>query len=233
MTRCARTALFTAAVVAALASPAGALAQERLIATVGTNDAHVITLVRANGSPVVDIPAGTYTIEVRDRSRLHNFHLFGPGVDRETTIAETGTETWTVTFRNEARYTFLCDAHPVDMRDTFTTGGGPPPQPPAPPPPPLPRVGSTLYATVGPGFTISFRTRRGARISRLRAGRYRIVVRDRSSSHNFHLTGRAVNKRTSVAFRGTVTWTLRVRRGTYRFVCDPHRLRMRGSFRVV
>ena len=226
-----RVALIAAAALTAMVSPATALAQTKLIATVGSNDAHVITLVHENGAPVNDIPAGTYTIEVRDRSRIHNFHLFGPGVDRETTIAGIGTETWTVTLRNEARYTYLCDAHPVDMRDTFTTGGGPPPQPP--PPPPLPRVGSTLYATVGPGFTISFRTRRGSRISRLRAGRYRIVVRDRSSSHNFHLTGRAVNKRTSVAFRGTVTWTVRLRRGTYRFVCDPHRLRMRGSFRVV
>jgi plastocyanin len=227
----ARTALIAAVALASLASPATAPAQTKLIATVGSNDAHVITLVHENGSPVNDIPAGTYTIEVRDRSRLHNFHLFGPGVDRETEIGTIGTETWTVTLRDEARYTFVCDAHPVDMRDTFTTGGGPPPQPP--PPPPLPRVGSTVYATVGPGFTISFRTRRGARISRLRAGRYRIVVRDRSSSHNFHLTGRGVNKRTSVAFRGAVTWTVRVRRGTYRFVCDPHRLRMRGSFRVI
>jgi fatty-acyl-CoA synthase len=41
----------------------------KLIATVGTNDAHVITLTRENGTPVTDIPADTYTIEVRDRSK--------------------------------------------------------------------------------------------------------------------------------------------------------------------
>jgi len=41
-----------------------------------------------------------------------------------------------------------------------------------------------------------------------------------------------VNRKTRVAFRGTVTWTLRLRAGTYRFVCDPHARQMRGSFRV-
>jgi plastocyanin len=50
--------------------------------------------------------------------------------------------------------------------------------------------------------------------------------------HNFHLRGRGVNKRTTVAFRGTATWTVTLRVGTYRFVCDPHARRMRGSFRV-
>jgi plastocyanin len=41
-----------------------------------------------------------------------------------------------------------------------------------------------------------------------------------------------VNKRTAVAFRGTRTWTLTLRRGRYRFFCDAHAARMRGSFRV-
>jgi plastocyanin len=225
----ARLALIAAAALAALASPASALAQERLIATVGTNDTQVITLTHANGSPVGDIPAGTYTIEVRDRSRMHNFHLSGPGVDRRTTVEEIATDTWVVTFRDQSVYTFLCEAHPTTMRDNFTTGGGPP-LPPQPPPPP---VGPTVYATVGPGFRISFHTRRGARISRLRAGRYRIIVRDRSRSHSFQLYGRGVNKRTRIAFAGTQTWTVTFRRGyRYRYRCNAHPGRMRGSFRT-
>ena len=61
------------------------------------------------------------------------------------------------------------------------------------PPPPTSRP-PTLTATVGPGATI-LRTSRGARVTRLKAGRYRIVVRDRSSMHNFHLSGPGVNKR--------------------------------------
>ncbi len=229
MTNRIRTTLFATVVLAALASPASALAQERLIATVGTNDAHVITLTRENGSPVADIPAGTYTIEVRDRSRQHNFRLSGPGVERRTDVEDTGTVTWIVTLRDQSVYTFLCEAHPDTMRDTFTTGGGPP-VPPGPPPPP---VGTTVYATVGPGFGISFHTKRGVRIRRLRAGRYRIVVRDRSRSHSFQLYGRGVNKRTRIAFLGTTTWTVTFRRGyRYRYRCNSHPGRMRGSFRT-
>ena len=70
-------------------------------------------------------------------------------------------------------------------------------------------------------------------MTRLKAGRYRIVVRDRSTMHNFHLSGPGVNKRTTVRFRGSTTWTVTFRKGrTYRFVCDPHAMRMKGSFRA-
>jgi plastocyanin len=57
------------------------------------------------------------------------------------------------------------------------------------------------------------------------------VVRDLASVHNFHLRGPGVNKKTSLARRVTVTWTLTLRAGTYRFVCDNHP-DLRGSFRV-
>jgi plastocyanin len=218
--------LAAAATLAALASPTVALAQTKLIGTVA--DPASISLRHENGTAVTDIPAGTYTIEVRDESIMHNFHLSGPGVDQRTDVETTGTVTWTVTLQDKARYTFVCDPHNTTMRGSFTTGGGPPVQPPPPPP----RI-QTLTATVGPGATISLRTSRGARVSRLKAGRYRIVVRDRSPMHNFHLLGRGVNKRTGVAFRGTATWTVSFRKGgIYRFRCDPHAARMRGSFRA-
>jgi plastocyanin len=41
-----------------------------------------------------------------------------------------------------------------------------------------------------------------------------------------------VNKLTTVAFKGTKTWTVTLRKGTYRYVCDPHKTFMKGSFRV-
>jgi plastocyanin len=212
--------------LAALASPSIALAQTKLIGTVA--DPGTISLRTEAGAAVTDVPAGTYTIEVRDQSINHNFHLTGPGVDQRTDVETVATQTWTVTLQDRARYTFVCDPHNTVMRGSFTTGGGPP----TPPPPPTTRP-PTLTATVGPGATISLRTRRGARVTRLKAGRYRIVVRDRSTMHNFHLSGRGVNKRTTVRFRGTVTWTVTFRKGrTYRFVCDPHSRRMKGSFRA-
>lgn len=212
--------------LAALASPTVALAQTRLIGTVA--DPGTISLRTEAGATVTDLAAGTYTIEVRDQSINHNFHLSGPGVDQRTDVETIQTQTWTVTLQDRARYTFVCDPHNTVMRGTFTTGGGPP----TPPPPPATRP-PTLTATVGPGATISLRTSRGARVRRLKAGRYRIVVRDRSAMHNFHLSGRGVNKRTTVRFRGTTTWTVTFRKGrTYRFVCDPHARRMKGSFRA-
>ena len=222
--------MLAAALGAAFASPATAFAQTptKLIADVGLNDTFTITLTTESGSRVSDISAGTYVIEVRDHSDMHNFHLTGPGVEESTSVAFVGTTTWTVTFQDKQTYRYVCDPHSTSMRGSFTTGGGPSA---SPPPPPAPRT-TTIYARVGPAATISLRTRSGRRITQLRRGRYRIVVRDRSSMHNFHLSGPRVNKRTTVGFKGTATWTLTLRTGRYRYVCDPHAARMRGSFRV-
>lgn len=229
MTRRIRPLVFLAALAAALASPSTVFAQapNRLVANVGQNDAFIISLRTASGGSVDNLPVGTYEIEVNDHSAMHNFHLSGPGVNQATTEGFVGTVTWTVNLQ-DGRYTFMCDPHPTQMRGSFTVGIPTPPPPPPPPPP----TATTLMATVGPGATISLRTRSGRRVRQIRRGRYRIVVRDRSAMHNFHLIGPRVNKRTTVAFRGTRTWIVTLRRGTYRFVCDPHAARMRGSFRV-
>ena len=88
-----------------------------------------------------------------------------------------------------------------------------------------------LVGTVGPGFTITLK-KGGAKVTSLKAGKYTLVVRDLSSDHNFHLRGAGVNKATSVEATGTRTWTVTLRRGTYRFLCDPHPTSMKGSFRV-
>jgi plastocyanin len=89
----------------------------------------------------------------------------------------------------------------------------------------------TLTATVGPGFTITL-TKGGKKVTTLKAGTYRIVVRDRSNDHNFHLRGPGVNKATGVGAVTSVTWTLKLRAGRYTFVCAPHASAMRGTFRV-
>jgi plastocyanin len=69
-------------------------------------------------------------------------------------------------------------------------------------------------------------------VKRLKAGRYDVTVRDRSSSHDFHLVGPGVNRKTGVAFKGTVTWKVTLRKGTLRYLCDPHAKVMRGSVTV-
>ena len=83
-----------------------------------------------------------------------------------------------------------------------------------------------LTGTVGPGFTITMSKKT------VKPGTYKIVIRDRSSIHNFHLTGPGVNKKTSVRAVGTKTWTVKLKKGTYKFVCDPHVSIMHGVLKV-
>jgi Copper binding proteins, plastocyanin/azurin family len=92
-------------------------------------------------------------------------------------------------------------------------------------------TGTTLVATDGPGFTITL-TNGGVKVKTLKPGTYTIKVRDKSNIHNFHLTGPGVNKKTSVGAVGTVTWKVTLRKGTYKYVCDPHVTIMKGSFTV-
>jgi plastocyanin len=91
----------------------------------------------------------------------------------------------------------------------------------------------TVNGTVGPGFTITL-TKQGKNVTKLKAGvAYRFVISDRSSIHDFHLSGPGINRvLTGVGFTGTKSFVLRLRKGTYRFVCDPHSDVMHGRFAV-
>lgn len=91
----------------------------------------------------------------------------------------------------------------------------------------------TVNGTVGPGFTIGLAIQ-GKKVTKLKAGTpYRFVIRDRAAIHDFHLTGPGLNRvLTSVPFTGTKSFVLRLRKGSYRFVCDPHSGIMHGRFLV-
>ena len=91
----------------------------------------------------------------------------------------------------------------------------------------------TVTGTVGPGFTIGL-TMHGKKVTKLKAGTpYRFVIRDRAAIHDFHLSGPGLNRvLTSVPFTGTKSFVLRLKKGSYRFVCDPHSGSMRGGFLV-
>jgi plastocyanin len=88
-----------------------------------------------------------------------------------------------------------------------------------------------LVGQTGPGFTITLK-QSNKPVKTLKAGVYTVKILDKSSIHNFHLTGPGVNKTTSVPKVYTVTWTVTLKKGTYTFVCDPHKEIMRGSFKV-
>jgi len=92
-------------------------------------------------------------------------------------------------------------------------------------------VTGKLVATDGPGFTITLK-QGGKTVKTLKAGTYTITVQDKSTIHDFHLTGPGVNKATSVGAVKTYTWKVTLKKGTYRYVCDPHKTIMKGSFTV-
>jgi hypothetical protein len=179
-----------------------------------------ISLKDSSGAGVSHLDPGDYTITVHNLNTTaeHNFHLAGPGVDQATPF-EQGTWTWNVTF-TDGVYKFHCDAHPTLMKGSFTVGNVPPP-----PPPP-----TKLSGKVGPGNTITLK--KGSRIVKaLKAGRYKVTVRDASTKDNFHLLGPGVSKKTAVQGKRTVTWTLRFRAGKYSYRSDAHK-KLKRTFRV-
>ena len=90
----------------------------------------------------------------------------------------------------------------------------------------------TLTGTVGPGFTITL-TKGGKMVRWLTAGRYPVVVGDRSTMHNFVLEGPGVERDvTTVPFRGTKTVSVKLRAGKYKFYCRPHESSMFGFVKV-
>ena len=91
--------------------------------------------------------------------------------------------------------------------------------------------GTTLQASVGPGFEISL-TQDGQDVATLTAGEYTIEVDDQSDIHNFHLTGSGVDEDSGVSETGTSTWTVTFEAGSYHFQCDPHASQMNGDFEV-
>jgi len=88
-----------------------------------------------------------------------------------------------------------------------------------------------LTASVSDPLNISL-TQGGKKVTALKAGTYTITVQDKASDHNFHLTGPGLNKTTSVSGKGTSTWTVKLKKGTYKYVCDPHASFMKGSIKV-
>jgi plastocyanin len=88
-----------------------------------------------------------------------------------------------------------------------------------------------LVASVSDPVNISLKSGT-KKVTSLPAGKYTIVVKDLAADHNFHLKGPGVNKTTSVAGKGTFTWTVTLKKGTYTYVCDPHASFMKGTFKV-
>ena len=115
-----RTLVVTAALAGlaalALTSSAGAAAPTRVVGAVGPG--FTITLKKA-ARPVRLLTPGRYSITVADKSNIHNFHLKGPGLNKEiTTVGFVGTKTVILALK-KGTYTFVCDPHFTSMKGSF------------------------------------------------------------------------------------------------------------------
>jgi NitT/TauT family transport system substrate-binding protein len=71
----------------------------------------------------------------------------------------------------------------------------------------------------------------GRTVKKLAVGPYVFVVTDNSKTQNFVLKGSKINRRTSVKGKGRITWTLDLRKGTYRYWSSAQP-RAKKSFKV-
>jgi plastocyanin len=95
----------------------------------------------------------------------------------------------------------------------------------------------TLKGTVGPGYTVSL-TKGGKKVKSLKAGKYKIVVSDKSNFHNTVLEREKPDKPklekdiTGTGFTGTKTVVMTVKPGSWRFYCSVHESQMHQDFKV-
>jgi plastocyanin len=93
-----------------------------------------------------------------------------------------------------------------------------------------------LVGTVGPGFSIDLTDVGGKHVDFVVAGRYEVLVHDRSDIHNFVLAKKATGERpveTSVEFVGDMTFTANLTTGLWVYACSPHFDTMNGRLDVV
>ena len=93
-----------------------------------------------------------------------------------------------------------------------------------------------LFGTVGKNnaFTIKLLDASGKRVKTLKAGTYAVVIHDDSAQHNYELDGPRGKSWTftSVGFKGTKTFTLKLVAGKYKAYCAPHESFMFQRFTV-
>ncbi len=75
----------------------------------GKVDAHRNITISSN-----PVPAGTYKLIINDSTPGHNWHIFGAGVDKKTSVSGTGITRFKVHLKT-GNYTVHCDRHPDTM----------------------------------------------------------------------------------------------------------------------
>jgi hypothetical protein len=187
-----------------------------------------ISLSFDDGTPVTNLPAGTYTVAVQDLSEQHNFHLFGPGVDQKTEIGTSSEAGWTVTFQDQNGYSFQCDAH-SSLTGTFTVGNMPAPvavtthaaEPVTVSVPEAPQLQlkGGLQASVGPGAAIALQ-KSGKKVAKLARGIYEFSIADKSAKDGLTIRrvvgGSETQVLTAPRFVGKKTVSVELRPGKWK-----------------
>jgi len=101
-----RTTLLILAVAALIVAPA----QAKTAGLTGEVGPGFTIEVKKGNTDLKTIKAGTYKIKVEDKASIHNFHLFGPGLNKKTGVSFKGETTWTIKLK-PGRYTYQCDPH--------------------------------------------------------------------------------------------------------------------------
>jgi hypothetical protein len=187
------------------------------------------------------IPPGTYTIRVVDDATEHNFHLSGPGVDQATGTGDTSSPTWSVTLQPGSTYKFQCDTHSDFMYGVFQTSGtatssGGGSSGGSSSSSSLSSTGSSTSGTKSATSTPAASLRgtlagavrsagkltlalQGKAVSRLKAGRYKISVADKTRTRSFVIKekGHSAITVSGVAFVGTHSVTVNLTAGRWTF----------------
>jgi plastocyanin len=96
----------------------------------------------------------------------------------------------------------------------------------------------TLKGVVGPGYSVSL-TKGGKKVKTLKAGKYKIVVSDKSNFHNSTLerekpsSPKLEKDITGTGFTGTKTVVMTLKPGSWRFYCSVHESQMHQDFKVI
>jgi hypothetical protein len=174
----------------------------------------------------------------------HKFHLTGPGVDVEAVLTqeEEVQATWTVTFQPNATYVFQDDYRPTLIHLVFRASSSLPsvPAPSVGSSSPQPASGGSTTSTKNPSVVGSaippdpFRgslvgavsasgavtlKAKGRNVSTLKAGRYKLVVTDRSAKSGFTIQEirKAATTVSGAGFTGKRTITLHLKPGQWFF----------------
>jgi plastocyanin len=108
--------LFVALSLIVASSAFGRSSVTTLKGTVGPG--FTISLKKA-GKKVKSLKAGKYKFVISDKSNIHNFHIAGPGVNKDlTSIGFVGTKTVTLRLK-KGNYAFVCVPHASSMHGNF------------------------------------------------------------------------------------------------------------------